>query len=148
MMNLILDKLFNYSRLHELNCGLSNEKIDDFEKLNNIILPQMLKEIYLKFNGGELFVPGTIVFGIFDSNAKNSIQANNSKNIREKMSLPISYLIFAKLNYGDLICVNLEKPNNVVQWSHETDELFCEWKGIDEWLSEMIDDYEKYEIGD
>ncbi len=147
MMKEILDKLLSYSNQHDLNAGISDEKIVDFEKTNGIRLPKSLKELYVRFDGGELFIPGTTVYGIFDSDVNNTLRARNSNAIRSKMALANNYLIIARLNYGDLICVDLNCENRVIQWSHETDEEFCEWDSLEQWLSEMIADYEEYEAG-
>lgn len=148
MMKSIFDKIMIFSGAHELNCGLTNEQIVNFEVANKIKLPDALKEIYKNFNGGELFVPGTTVYGLDGDGITETIKNKNSKANRMKMSLPNNYLIFAKLNYGDLVCVNLNSPYDVVQWSHEDDNLFCEWDSIEQWLLEMIADYEEYEAGD
>lgn len=148
MVQTVYNHLMRYSNLHELNPGLTNDKINEFELTNHIMLPKELRELYLHFDGGELFIPGTTIYGIYDSSIENSIKNRNAKAVRQKMSLTANYLIIAKLNYGDLICVDLNKPNKVIQWSHETDELFCEWDNIDQWLSEMIADYEEYEAGE
>ena len=148
MMKEILDIILSYSNQHVLNAGLPNEKIVEFEKTNGIVLPKSLKELYLHFDGGELFIPGTTIYGLFDSNADNTLKARNSKVLRQKMALPTNYLIIARLNYGDLICVDLNQPNRVIQWSHETDEEFCEWDNIEQWLLEMIADYNEYEAGE
>lgn len=144
-MKLVLEKLMLFSRVHELNCGLTKEQIADFEVANKINLPQELKELYKQFDGGELFIPGTTVYGLFDNENTETIRNKNKKSIRGKMSMPYNYLIFAKLNYGDFVCVNLNAPYDVIQWSHEDDEVFCIWDSIEQWLSEMIADYEEYE---
>lgn len=146
MINSIIKKLLAYSKLHDLNKGLTNEEIQKFEVDNGIILPNALKEVYSCFDGGELFVPGTTVYGL--KNGENSIRTRNSRVVRQKMSLTANYLIIAKLNYGDYICVDLSQNNKVIQWSHESDEGFCEWDNLEQWLSEMITDYEEYEAGE
>ena len=148
MKEAIFTRLMHYSRVHELNKGLSSDKISEFEAENGIVLPQDLKELYSHFDGGELFVPGATVYGIYDSSAENTVKCRNSGVVRRKTSLPLTYLIIARLNYGDLVCVSLNAPYKVIQWSHEDDELFCEWESIEQWLSEMISDYEAYTEGE
>lgn len=148
MIEKIYTGLMQYSNLHELNNGLTKEKIIEFETENRISLPEDLKELYQYFDGGELFIPGTTVYGLYDPKVEYTVRNANRGEIRQKMSLPVTYLIIAKLNYGDLICIDLNSPHKVVQWSHETDEMFCEWESLGQWLSEMIFDFKEFEAGD
>ena len=56
--------------------------------------------------------------------------------------IPNNYLIFAKVNYGDLLCINLNEEHEVIQWDHELDEEFCKWESLEEWLEDSINNYE------
>ncbi len=148
MTEKIYEDLMQYSNLHELKQGLTKEKILEFETENKISLPEDLKELYQHFDGGELFIPGTTVYGLYDPNVEYTIRNANRSEVRQKMSLPRTYLIIASLNYGDLICLDLNAPYKVIQWSHETDEMFCEWDNLEQWLREMIEDYKEFEESD
>lgn len=143
----ILKLLMSYSEYHDLCKGLSKESIINFEKNNSIILPQELKELYECFDGGEIFIPGTLIYGLLPSEKRKNLREANLKKTRCDFNLPNKYLIFAKLNFGDMICVNINSPFDVIQWDHESDEQFCYWNSIYEWLEETIKDFQEYEAG-
>ena len=92
------------------------------------------------FNGGEIFIPGTKIFGITDEE-EYSVKFNNGKKTRSNFNIPNNYLIIAQLNFGDFICIDLNYPNRIIQWDHEEDVEFDEWNSLEEWLSEQIRDY-------
>lgn len=143
----IFQALMSYNKCHDLSEALSEEVIRDFEKSNSITLPQELKDMYSQFDGGEIFIPGTTIYGVSNSAKRKAIKEANSKLLRSRLGIPNNYLIFAKLNFGDLICVNLNDPFDVIQWDHETDEKYCVWNSIFEWLDEAIKEYRDYEEG-
>ena len=105
-------------------------------------IPAPLLELYRFFNGGELFVPGTLIFGL--TGAKDDLIRFNRSEARRIFDIPESYLVFAQLNFGDFICINSEEPFDLIQWDHETNEAFNEWGSLKEWLTEAIEDYETY----
>lgn len=139
--------LLNSKKNHELYPGVSQNQIDEFEKFNGIVLPEQLKMLYMCFDGGEIFIPGTTIYGIRFAEKQDSLCARNEK-YHVNSSIPNNYIVFARLNYGDLICVNLNEPNDVIQWDHESDEVFCYWDDIDSWLMEAIADFEDYMAGE
>jgi hypothetical protein len=69
----------------------------------------------------------------------------NGKSIRENFNIPATLLIIGKTNDGDWLCINLNPKNEIIQWDHEQDEEFCRWENLEEWLTETIDEYVKYE---
>ena len=139
--------LVSYNKCHDLCEGLSEEAISSFEKSNSITLPSELKSLYRVFDGGEIFVPGTLIYGINQSSKRKTLREANSKVSRGNYTIPSNYLVVAKLNFGDLICVYLNNPFNVIQWDHETDEQYCFWDSLFEWLEESIKEYKDYEEG-
>lgn len=78
------------------------------------------------FGGGELFVPGTIFFGIGESN-KVDLKTANSKKKRSVFKIPNSSLVSEKVNYSDFLYINLSEEYEVIQWNYELDEEFCKW---------------------
>lgn len=143
-INTLYLRLSKYIHSMDFNCPTSEKQIKEFELNNHIKLPFELIELLLKFNGGEIFIPGTTLYGI---NYPDDISNVNSSDIRKLFHIPNTYLIFGVYNFGDFICVNLNTPYDVIQWDHETDEEFYRWTNIKQWLSESIDAYEEYEGG-
>jgi hypothetical protein len=130
----------------DLNAPLEKNNLEKFECENHITLPLDLVELLCCFNGGEIFIPGTSIYGITCEN-NNALKHANRADLRNKFSIPKTYLIFASLNYGDFICINLNSPFDVIQWDHELDEKYCSWDGLEEWLNETIENYKDYEDG-
>lgn len=139
--------LMMYNNDHDLCSAVSKKDICEFEQKNKILLPQELKDLYEHFDGGEIFIPGTTVYGLIPSEKRKTVKEVNSKLTRSNFSIPVNYLIIAKLNFGDLICINLNDPFDVIQWDHENDKKYCYWHSIYEWLDETIRDYRDYEAG-
>lgn len=145
MKNIAIEKLLqslrSYDDFHDLHEGISSESIHSFETNNKIILPQDIKRVYECFDGGELFVPGIVIYGLLTLEKYKTIRDVNSKDAREDYSIPKEYLIFAKLNFGDLICVNLNSPFDVIQWDHERNESYCTWSSVSEWIEDFLFTY-------
>lgn len=139
--------LMTYDKCHDVCTALLDSDISDFEKENSVVLPQELRCLYRHFDGGEIFIPGTTIFGLANSNKRKTIKEVNSKLSRSRFDIPSTYIIFAKLNFGDLICVNLNAPFDVIQWDHESNEKYCVWSSISEWIDETIKEYIDYEEG-
>ena len=99
--------MVSYNKCHDLCEGLSEEAISCLEKSNSITLPSELKSLYRVFDGGEIFIPGTLIYGINQSSKRKTLREANSKVSRGNYTIPSNYLVVAKLNFGDLICINL-----------------------------------------
>ena len=132
-----IQKLKAYPDVMEFNPPVSKKEIHDFEIANEIILPTSYTEILQHFDGGELFIPGTVIYGI--SHGK-TIKEANSRNVRKDFQIPNSMLIIGKVNYGDYICIDLN-TSEIMQWDHENDEEFCRWNTLNEYLMETIAAY-------
>lgn len=143
----VFQALLSYNKCHDICEALSDNDINTFEKKNSITLPKELRYLYRHFDGGEIFIPGTTIFGLTNSNKRKTIKEVNSKLSRSRYDIPSTYLIFAKLNFGDLICVNLNAPFDVIQWDHENNEKYCVWSSTSEWIDETIREYIDYEEG-
>lgn len=142
MENLIKKILENSN---EVVSPLSIQQIAEFEKENNIQLPKDYINLLCCFDGGEILIPGPTIFGIEESVIRKTIKEANTKSFRNNYSIPLNYLIIGKLNYGDLICINLNTPNDVIQWDHETNQMFCSWDNISDWLKDNLSSYKKFE---
>ena len=39
------------------------------------------------------------------------------------------------------MCIQMEKPERIIQWDHESNELFDQWDSLYVWLNELINGY-------
>lgn len=134
--------LKKYSEKMEINRGCSQEILESFQEKNGIVLPLSLAELLMCFDGGELFVPGTVIYGT-GANGGESLKDANRREKRNIFKIPNTFLVFAKVNYGDFLCIDLNNNNEVIQWDHELDEEFCRWNSLEEWLKDTIDNSDK-----
>lgn len=144
-MEEIIEKLIELKAHNDIEPPISFNEIKKFESENNLLLPSELKNIYQEFDGGEILIPGPKIFGLKNNEKRESLREANNKKIRNNFSIPRNYLIVAKLNYGDFICINLNQPFDIIQWNHENDEPFCTWNSLKEWLKDNIDSFEEFE---
>lgn len=135
-------KLLTYKSAMKLNDPLDEKILMEFAYENDLKLPPELKELLLCFNGGEIFVPGTRIYGVKTTKDADSLKMNNRKELRNNFKIPPQYIIFAKLNFGDFMCINLNSPFDIIQWDHEQDESYCTWDSLSDWLADEIDNYE------
>ena len=139
-----IKSLLSYKHNHELNPGLSLAEIESFEQKNNTTLPEPLKELYLHFDGGELFIPGTTVYSLYSPDSGYSLIEENTPDVRQYICIPDTYLIFASYCWGDRVCINTSAPYDVVEWDHETNEISYSWDGLDSFLLYEIERFEDY----
>lgn len=141
-MKEVYEKLNQYKDLMKFNPPIGESELSE----KCAAVPAPLMKLYHYFNGGEIFVPGTKIFGL--TGRKDDIILLNQSKTRQMFGIPETYLIFARLNFGDYICINRKEPYDLIQWDHENDEEFYSWDSIEEWLNETIEDFEKYESGE
>ena len=98
-------------------------------------LPAQYRELLSCFDGGELYIPGTVLYGLA---SPRSLERANSPQARELWHIPADYVIIGRLNYGDLLCIQSEEPGRVMIWDHEKDEEACSWPSLALWLEEEI----------
>lgn len=146
-MRNVIYKILKCDANNEVLPPLTEVEISEFEKFNRIKLPLDYVEVLKHFDGGEIFIPGPTIFGIKENSARKSIKEVNSKSNRKIFNIPNNYLVIGKTNYGDLICINLKFSNDIIQWNHETNEKFCSWTNLSEWLDDNLISFEKYEEG-
>lgn len=140
MDSAIFKELKNFSNEMDFNPAVSEDEIKNFERENNISLPASYKELLTHFDGGEIFVPGTLIFGINNYEDCPSIKEVNSKSKRSLMSIPNDNLIIAELNFGDFIAIDLNSEE-VLQWDHECDEEFDRWDTLYDFIEFLITSY-------
>ena len=133
------ERLMEYPDANELHDSAAPDVLNRAE-VCGIKLPTPLIELLSLFDGGELFVPGTVVYGLIRHGKMKSLTEANSSHYRSLFTLPDTCVIFAELNYGDFICID-SKDNSVIQWDHEKDEQYQMWSSLEEWLAETIDAY-------
>lgn len=142
-----IDKLKKFDDVMRFNKPAADGEIDEFQKTNGIELPQSYIELIRHFDGGEIFIPGTIIYGIAEKTVGRTVRDANGKLVRKDFSIPQTLLIFGKVNYGDWMCIDLNGTNEIIQWDHETDEELCRWPDMNAWLEETIANYIEYEGG-
>ena len=138
-MNPIIQRLLETGAEMDFVNGANERDIALYEQSKGFKLPSDYREWLLFSNGGEIFVPGTQFFGV-DTVSNYSLVNQNSKEIRSIFSLANFLLIIGRMNFGDLLCIDLN-TNEIVQWDHETDEEFLRWSGFFAFLSEEIDSF-------
>ena len=103
-MEEIIEKLIELKAHNDIEPPISLNEIKKFESKNNLLLPPELKNIYQEFDGGEILIPGPKIFGLKDSEKRESLREAKNKKIRNDFSIPRNYLIIAKLNSRREIC--------------------------------------------
>lgn len=140
----VLQTIMAYKDEHKLNSPASGMDIATAIK-GGFFIPREYIEVLKSFNGGELFAPGTVLYGL--TRNKCSMNVLNDIEVINQFSIPSNYLIIGHLNFGDIICINTEPPYDVIQWDHETDEEFYKWPDISAFLNEQVEDYLEYKEG-
>lgn len=152
--NSLLKPFFNeinkYSEgVHSLNSGVDLKEIELLEKQLNIKLPLIYKDFLQVCNGGEIFIPGTVLAQVYQSSKGLMVEGESYLNESFKMErrwpqMLDEYLIIADINYGDVVCMDLSKSNGidteVVQWNHEIGTVSRKWNSFVDWLMSEMDE--------
>ncbi|WP_310552166.1 SMI1/KNR4 family protein [Paenibacillus glufosinatiresistens] len=144
------DQINKYSDgVHSLNNGVDIDHILQTERELNVGLPQIYKEFLQVCNGGELFIPGTVLAGIYypELGEKQRGASYLNESLRENRRRPGMtniLLIIADLNYGDSICFDLSTNNGydarVVQWDRESQSISRSWEEFKDWIMDVIEE--------
>ncbi|MCP3742655.1 SMI1/KNR4 family protein [Rossellomorea sp. BNER] len=135
--------------VHSLNKEVELADISKLEIELNIQIPRIYKDFLQVCNGGELFIPGTVLSEIYTHSSgtkqRGGSYLNDSfKKERRPHGMPDKYLIIADLNYGDTICMDLEGGNEydarIVQWDRESQTVSRSWDSFVEWLMDALDE--------
>jgi cell wall assembly regulator SMI1 len=135
--------------VHSLNPGVAIYHIEQVEKELNTTFPKIYKDFLKACNGGELFIPGTVLSEIYylDLGQKKSGTAYINESFRKdrrRPEMPDNLLIIADLNYGDSICFDLITNNGqdaeIVQWDNESKSVSRKWSGFKEWIMDVLEE--------
>lgn len=117
-----------------------SEPIDE----RDTVIPKPYMELLKMFNGGEIFVPGTVIYGIGMESKFPLFEAANTQATLDIYEISNSYLVVGHVNYGDLICIDKEKPHHLYLWDTENHSVSYEWDSFEKLLEEEIEDYILY----
>lgn len=113
----------------------NSNSIKEIEEKYNIQIPQLLKNIIVKYNGGR---PLANIF-LTDNKKEKVIKTLLSYNKEDKENIYIyddifakDYIPFANTEFGDTICIN-NKNANIELYNHEADRF--------EYISENIETF-------
>jgi hypothetical protein len=98
-------------------------------------LPESYKALLRYFNGGNIFDPVTLIYGIGTDIDYCFTEINKNQ---ATFSIPNNYFIIAKHNYEDFICLNFFPPFDVIQWDNLKKEKYLTWINLDEWLETLL----------
>lgn len=149
MFKPFFDEVSKYKEgVHRFNKGISENKLEIFERSKGITLPAEYKEFLKICNGGELFaVPsGTILSGLLTDPSNfiygESYINNGFSYENEEYDLPINYLIIGNANYGDLYCLDLDNSSmgrsRIIEWDHENKTNSETWNSVKDWLLDLL----------
>ncbi len=135
--------------VHSLNPGVDIYHIEQVEKELSIAFPKIYKDFLKACNGGELFIPGTVLSEIYypalGQKKRGTSYINESfREDRRRPEMRDNLFIIADLNYGDSICFDLMTNNGqdavVVQWDNESKSVSRTWSGFREWIMDVLDE--------
>lgn len=142
-----LQRLLSLKSMHKLYSPLSEEDYLKAVSELGIELPSDLKTVLKAFDGAELFKPGITFYGLTSKPMLSSINDVNIK-MQDLYSIPKNYIIFGRLNFGDLLCINLKNEHDIIEWDHETDTEVCSWDNLSELIHEEIQNFNDHFMED
>lgn len=122
--------------VHYLNKGIDYNIIKLYEEKYCINIPNTLKEVLQKNNGGELFAlpAGINIAGILGGEKRKTgiFYLEDNFDISKRVSgMPSSMFILADLNDGEIVGFDLSRSTLedgcVIQWDPETAKIIEEW---------------------
>jgi len=138
-MNQTIQKLIDTNAPMRFKPGADAGAVEKYEQAAGITIPASYRE-WLDFSdGGEIFVPGTEFYGV-NADERFSLYSENDPKAREVFSLDASMLIVGQLNFGDLVCLDVNS-GEIIQWDHELDEEYLRWTDIFSFIEDEITDY-------
>ncbi|UTR15708.1 SMI1/KNR4 family protein [Salipaludibacillus sp. LMS25] len=149
-LKFFFDEIKKYTtNVHSLNPGVNSDQIEEVEKKLDINLPYIYKVFLQVCNGGELFIPGTVLAEIYHpelgEKQKGISYINESyREDRRPPEMSNNLCIIADLNYGNVIAFDLSTNNGqdaiVVQWDNEAQIVSRTWSGFSEWLTDVLEE--------
>lgn len=149
-MKQIKEMLARYEGAHDLTKPTTMARVEQFEAQLHLALPKDVKTFLTTIgNGGEIFVPGTVLYGIYDRDCGHVQEMSelmpywNRAEIRMEYQLPRGFYVIGMTNYGNVIGID-EKTGKIVEWDHEVGKPFITWDTFREYLAQEIAEYERY----
>jgi cell wall assembly regulator SMI1 len=152
----VIDELLKFSsRVLTLNDRASEDKINEFEKNHNLVLPNDYKILLRRTNGLDLM--GSTVYGIYDESVIMSLDGVfKFEHYEVENEMPDNLIPFSPDGRGNHYCFDSAKCNNesckVIFWDHEliydmenppeiVNDSFAEWANqvLIEWILEQYD---------
>ena len=130
-IGVIVEKLMEYKGLMDLNAPLRSRGAVG-------MVPPPYAELLGFFNGGEIFVPGTVFYSLNEAILENADAVKNSYDI------PDNLFIIGRTNYDAPICMEWSAPYKVLLWDDESCIAGGEWASLNDFLEEEISDYLRY----
>jgi cell wall assembly regulator SMI1 len=141
-INDVITELLTFStKVLDLNDGVSEDKINAFEKKHGLVLPNDYKILIRKTNGLDLL--GTTVYGIYDDSVFMSLDgAFNVEHFEVDNEMPVNLIPFSPDGRGNHYCFDSRKCDNesckIVFWQHDAqyDEVMIGlWKNMIEMVT-------------
>ena len=146
----VFKEIFKYADgVHVLNPRVNLNHIIEVEKELAVTFPKIYKDFLQVCNGGELFIPGTVLAELYHPELgamkKGTSYINESfREDQRRQGMPGHFFIIADLNYGDSTCFDLMTNDGqdakVVQWDHESQAVSRTWSGFNEWMMTVLEE--------
>ena len=115
MTSLKFHKIVNYMKIIECENNIKRSDISTLEEKFNIIFPDNLKQLYLKYNGGIEESGEEIIDELYSLKyGENTLESIRDMLQITENSIPLNYLIFATTGAGHQITYNLENGQIVL----------------------------------
>lgn len=126
-----------YQDVMELNPPASEQQIKNWEEKYQWKIPGEYRSFLLKYNGGEIYIPGLVLLGVEPVADWCDMAEQNSSACRG--SFDVDYLVIGRTNYGNLIGIYTGTEQtvdtcNFVEWDTETQEAIKYWDTLEELL--------------
>ena len=149
MITKLMRRLEPYARYNEFREPDSPLRVNQFDTQRKVRLPSDYREWLTNVaNGGELLIPGTVFYGIYDPDCSRSqdmvelLTYWNRREIRDTYRIPKGLFVIGVTNYGSLIGFD-EKTGRIQEWDHETGQIAEEWDTFAEYVEEEIEIFEE-----
>ncbi len=150
-MKAVRVRLSKYAAQNDLTRPTSAARVEQFETQMRVTLPADVREFLTTIgNGGEILVPGTVFYGIYDRECGRDqdlmelLTYWNRAEIRSHYRMPPGFFVIGTTNYGNQIGIDAES-RKIVEWDHETGTPACAWECLRDFLMEEIDLFEQYQ---
>lgn len=142
-MKELINKLTRYSSaVVVLYPPATEEDIINAQNELGVEFPLNYLELLKHFNGGELFIPGSVIYGV-GKNSYHDLLQENKGNFRKESGLLNNFLIIGETNYGDWLCVNLVRPQKIFLWDKENKEFYQDWNDFKCFIQDEINEWEQ-----